>query len=230
MRTKTLTDENYNEKKALDYDSSRLEEVDKSSKRAWLVAYISLAITVMLGIAIIFLTPLKTVELMVVKVDKNGFVEIITQLDEEVISTDEAIDKSFIYKYVKAREQYYFDTLNQDFEIVQMFSAPAVQKKYVETMTNKETGKATVLKDKKTIEVKVLSISISKKHNEIIATVRIETIKKDKNSDSGKPETEIKVITLTYDYLPIKQKASLRLENPLGFVVNEYRIDEEIAE
>jgi type IV secretion system protein VirB8 len=225
---KILKDENYNEKDAWNYDVSRKEEINKSSKRAWTVAFISLLMTLFLGIALMLLTPLKTVELMVVKVDKNGFVEIKTQLDEEIISTTEAMDKSFVNRYVKTKEQYYFETLNFDFETVQMFSAPKVQKDYVESMTNKQNGKAVVLADKHSIEVKILSIVLSNKNDEKIATIRIETTKKTKNSNTD--EKDIKVITLTYEYLPIKQNASLRLENPLGFIVNSYRVDEEIRE
>lgn len=225
---KILKDENYNEKDAWNYDVSRNEEIRKSSKRAWTVAYISLALTIIVAIALMLLTPLKTVELMVVKVDKNGFVDIKTQLDEEVLTTSEAIDKSFVNRYVKTKEQYYFETLNTDFETVQMFSAPNVQKDYVKSMTNKQNGKATVLGDKNFIEVKILSIGLSNKNDEKIATVRIETSKKTKNSDIE--EKDIKVITLTYEYLPLKQNASLRLENPLGFIVNSYRVDEEIRE
>ena len=226
---KILTDDNYNQQSAWDYDSARSYLIDKSTKRAWKITYISLTLKIMLGIAVMLLTPLKTVELMVVKVDKNGFVDIITQLDEQVITTDEAIDKSFIYRYVKTKEQYYFETLNQDFETVQMLSSPNVQKKYIAEMTDKEKGKANILKDKIGIEVKILSIVLTNKSDEKIATVRIETIKKSKNNDNA-PEKEIKVVTLTYDYLPIKQNASLRLENPLGFVVTSYRVDEEIKE
>lgn len=225
---KYITDENYNEKSAWNYDVSRNEEINKSSKRAWIVAFISLIMTLFLGFALMLLTPLKTVELMVVKVDKNGFVDIITKLDEQVITTDEAIDKSFVNRYVKTKEQYYFETLNADFETVQMFSAQKVQKDYVESMTNKQNGKATVLGDKHSIEVKILSIVLSNKNGERMATIRVETTKKTKNSNTD--EKDIKVITLTYEYLPIKQNASLRLENPLGFIVNSYRVDEEIIE
>ncbi|RBQ32265.1 conjugal transfer protein TraJ [Arcobacter sp. FW59] len=226
---KILTDDNYDEKSAWDYDVARSYIIDKSNKRAWRITYISLTLTVMLGIAIMLLTPLKTVELLVVKVDKNGFIDIVTQLDEQVITTDEAIDKSFIYRYVKSKEQYYFETLNQDFETVQMLSSPNVQNKYIKEMTDKENGKANILKDKVAIETKILSIVLTNKSDEKIATVRIETVKKARNNEK-EIEKEIKVVTLTYDYLPIKQNASLKLENPLGFVVTSYRVDEEIKE
>lgn len=227
QKEKFVTNENYNSKNALDYETARSYLISKNNKTAWLITYISLALTIMLAVALMLLTPLKTSELMVVKVDENGFIDIVTQLDEQVISTTEAIDKSFVYRYVKTKEQYYFETLNQDFETVQMFSSATIQKKYVDDMTNKENGKATILKDKKFIDVKILSIVLTDKNDEKIATVRIETNLKSKNEDDG--VKEIKVVTLTYDYLPIKQNASLRLENPLGFIVNSYRVDEEIT-
>ena len=225
---KILTDDNYNQQSAWDYDSARSYLIDKSNKRAWKITYISLTLTIMLGIAVMLLTPLKTVELMVVKVDKNGFVDIITQLDEQVITTDEAIDKHFVGRYVKTREQYYFGSLNKDFETVQMFSSVDVSKKYISDMTSKDVGRAELYKDIKEVDVNIISVVLSKKTDEMVATVRIETVERDKKTTTG--ENKIKVITLVYEYLPLKLNTKTRLENPLGFVVTSYRVDEEIKE
>jgi len=223
-----VTDDNYNEQSALDYDSARSYLIEQSNKRAWMVTYVSLALIILLIIAIILMLPLKETQLSIVKVDKNGFVEITTQLNEEVISTNEALDKSFIQRYVKLKEQYYYETLNKDFETVQMFSSPKVSQDYMNQMLNKETGRANVLQNNKEIEVKILSIVLHNKDDENIATVRIETNLKEKNSNDV--QSDIKVITLTYEYQNMKQDASLRLENPLGFIVNSYRVDEEITQ
>jgi len=46
-----------------------------------------------LSLAIILMMPLKNTQLAVIKVDKNGFVEVATQLDEEIISTNVALAK-----------------------------------------------------------------------------------------------------------------------------------------
>jgi len=224
-----VTDENYNEQSALDYDSARSYLIEQSNKRAWMITYVSLALIVLLSLAIILMMPLKNTELAVIKVDKNGFVEVATQLDEEIISTNEALDKSFIQRYVKLKEQYYYETLNKDFETVQMFSSPKVSQDYINTMLDKKTGRANVLQDNKELEVKILSIVLHNKDEENIATVRIETFLREKNSNNV--QSDIKVITLTYEYQAnMKQDASLRLENPLGFIVNSYRVDEEITQ
>lgn len=225
---KNITDDNFNEKDAFDFEASRNYLFIKSNKRAWAVATVSLVVTLILSLAVVFLTPLKTVELAVVKVDKNGFVDIVTQLDEQVITTDEAIDKHFIGRYIKTREQYYFGSLNKDFETVQMLSSSDVSQKYINEMVNKKTGRAEVYKDKQEVDVHIISIVLNKKVDEFVATIRVETVERDVKNTTG--VNTIKVITLTYEYLPIKLNTKSRLENPLGFVVTSYRVDEEIKE
>ena len=81
---KEITNDNFNQSKALDFESSRLYIIDKSNKRAWLVTFIFGFISILLTIAIIVMLPLKKVDLAVVKVDKNGFLDVITNIQEEI--------------------------------------------------------------------------------------------------------------------------------------------------
>ena len=228
MKTKYITDDNFDKDNALDFETSRNYLINKSNQRAWLVAIISLFVTVLLVIAIVVMLPLKRVDVVAVKVDKNGFVEIVTNLQEEVIKTDEAIDKHFIARYVKTREQYYYNTLNQDYERTQMLSSKLVSDNYIKFMTADKTGRYETLKNKFEIEAEILSIVLNDSNGTKTSTIRVQT--KEKDLITSNVKENIKVITLTYDYLPMKQNSKSRLENPLGFVINSYRIDEEIKE
>ena len=228
MKTKYITDDNFDKDNALDFETSRNYLISKSNQRAWLVAIISLFVTVLLVIAIVVMLPLKRVDVVAVKVDKNGFVEIVTNLKEEVMKTDEAIDKHFIARYVKTREQYYYNTLNQDYERTQMLSSKLVSDNYIKFMTADKTGRYETLKNKFEIEAEILSIVLNDSNGTKTSTIRVQTKEKDLTTSNVKEN--IKVITLTYDYLPMKQNSKSRLENPLGFVINSYRIDEEIKE
>lgn len=228
MKTKYITDDNFDKDNALDFETSRNYLISKSNQRAWLVAIISLFVTVLLVIAIVVMLPLKRVDVVAVKVDKNGFVEIVTNLQEEVMKTDEAIDKHFIARYVKTREQYYYNTLNQDYERTQMLSSKLVSDNYIKFMTADKTGKYETLKNKFEIEAEILSIVLNDSNGTKTSTIRVQT--KEKDLTTSNVQENIKVITLTYDYLPMKQNSKSRLENPLGFVINSYRIDEEIKE
>ena len=228
MKTKYITDDNFDKDNALDFEISRNYLISKSNQRAWLVAIISLFVTVLLVIAIVVMLPLKRVDVVAVKVDKNGFVEIVTNLQEEVMKTDEAIDKHFIARYVKTREQYYYNTLNQDYERTQMLSSKLVSDNYIKFMTADKTGRYETLKNKFEIEAEILSIVLNDSNGTKTSTIRVQT--KEKDLTTSNVQENIKVITLTYDYLPMKQNSKSRLENPLGFVINSYRIDEEIKE
>ena len=228
MKTKYITDDNFDKDNALDFETSRNYLINKSNQRAWLVAIISLFVTVLLVIAIVVMLPLKRVDVVAVKVDKNGFVEIVTNLQEEVMKTDEAINKHFIARYVKTREQYYYNTLNQDYERTQMLSSKLVSDNYIKFMTADKTGRYETLKNKFEIEAEILSIVLNDSNGTKTSTIRVQTKEKDLTTSNVKEN--IKVITLTYDYLPMKQNSKSRLENPLGFVINSYRIDEEIKE
>jgi len=228
MKTKYITDDNFDKDNALDFETSRNYLISKSNKRAWLVAIVSLFVTVLLVIAIVVMLPLKRVDVVAVKVDKNGFVEIVTNLQEEVMKTDEAIDKHFIARYVKTREQYYYNTLNQDYERTQMLSSKLVSDNYIKFMTADKTGRYETLKNKFEIEAEILSIVLNDSNGTKTSTIRVQT--KEKDLTTSNVQENIKVITLTYDYLPMKQNSKSRLENPLGFVINSYRIDEEIKE
>ena len=228
MKTKYITDDNFDKDNALDFETSRNYLINKSNQRAWLVAIISLFVTVLLVISIVVMLPLKRVDVVAVKVDKNGFVEIVTNLQEEVMKTDEAIDKHFIARYVKTREQYYYNTLNQDYERTQMLSSKLVSDNYIKFMTADKTGRYETLKNKFEIEAEILSIVLNDSNGTKTSTIRVQTKEKDLTTSNVKEN--IKVITLTYDYLPMKQNSKSRLENPLGFVINSYRIDEEIKE
>ena len=228
MKTKYITDDNFDKDNALDFETSRNYLINKSNQRAWLVAIISLFVTVLLVIAIVVMLPLKRVDVVAVKVDKNGFVEIVTNLQEEVMKTDEAIDKHFIARYVKTREQYYYNTLNQDYERTHMLSSKLVSDNYIKFMTADKTGRYETLKNKFEIEAEILSIVLNDSNGTKTSTIRVQTKEKDLTTSNVKEN--IKVITLTYDYLPMKQNSKSRLENPLGFVINSYRIDEEIKE
>ncbi|EDO7342202.1 hypothetical protein GKJ49_08940 [Campylobacter coli] len=69
---------------AIDYEASFRYLIEKSNKRAWLIAFISIFIAIISIIAVVLLTPLKTIEPYVIRVDNTtGMVDILTMLDEK---------------------------------------------------------------------------------------------------------------------------------------------------
>lgn len=212
---------------AMDFESSVRYLIEQSNKRAWLIAFVSVSVATLSIFAVLLLTPLKTVEPYVIRVDNTtGMVDILTVLDEKQINSIEALDKHFIAQYVKAREGYYYDILNKDYIFVQLLSTPEIAESYRkiyagDNARDAELGNATQ------VEVRIFSIVLGESNGEKTATARINLKTTNKNSKSESMAT--KVITLTYKYQVAQVDEENRLLNPLGFKVSNYRIDEEIT-
>ncbi|EGK8076889.1 type IV secretion system protein [Campylobacter lari] len=211
---------------ALNFEASVRYLIEKSNQRAWLVAFLSMAISIIAVIAVIFLTPLKTTEPYVIRVDNTtGMVDIITSLQEEQISSIEALDKYFISQYIKAREGYYYKFLNQDYVLTQLMSDENVANEYRAIYAG-DNALDQIYKDNVEVSVKILSIVLGNSNGVKTSTIRALITKKDSVTKSTQQST--KVITLSYDFLLAKTSEENRILNPLGFKVTNYRVDEEI--
>lgn len=210
---------------AMDYEASFRYLIDKSNKRAWLIAFVSIFIAIISIVAVVLLTPLKTIEPYVIRVDNTtGMVDILTMLDEKEISSNEALDKYFISQYVKAREGYYYELLNQDYLLTQLMSSEKVANEYRAWYEGENARDQ--FKNSNEVNVQILSIVLGNSNGVKTSTIRAKIITKNLNTRGLSEST--KVITLSYDYILAKASEENRILNPLGFKVTNYRIDEEI--
>lgn len=214
-------------KDSFDFETSVKYLIEQSNKKAWLIAIVSVFITLLSILAVLVLTPLKTVEPYVICVDNTtGMVDILTTLDEKQITQNEALDKHFIGQYIKAREGYFFDMLNQDYIFTQLLSSPEVAESY-RAIYSGENSRDSRLGSFTKVEVNILSVVLGESNGIKTATARINL--KSTNKNSKEESLSTKVITLSYKYLLNEMQEKNRILNPLGFKVLTYRIDEEIS-
>ncbi len=215
-----------NYKEALDFESSLRYMIEQSNKRAYLFAVFCGVLSVLAIIAVMLLTPLKTTEPYLVRVnDTTGAVDIISILDVEQISNNEALDKHFINSYVRAREGYFYDMLNRDYELVLTLSSDRVAADYKDIYKG-EDARDKVFKNNIQISVDVLSIVLTESAGVKTATIR--TNLAIKNLSNRSIINQYRIITLSYEYQNLAFRENLRHINPLGFKVLTYRIDEDI--
>ncbi|EAK1046669.1 type IV secretion system protein [Campylobacter upsaliensis] len=214
-------------KDSFDFETSVKYLIEQSNKKAWLIAIVSVFITLLSILAVLVLTPLKTVEPYVIRVNNTtGMVDILTTLDEKQITQNEALDKHFIGQYIKAREGYFFDMLNQDYIFTQLLSSPEVAESY-RAIYSGENSRDSRLGSFTKVEVNILSVVLGESNGIKTATARINL--KSTNKNSKEESLSTKVITLSYKYLLNEMQEKNRILNPLGFKVLTYRIDEEIS-
>lgn len=221
--------DNNDQQTAISYEASIRYLVEKSNRRAWLIAFLSIFISIISVTAVVFLTPLKSVEPYVIRVDNTtGMVDIITSVNQtEFVSDNEALDKYFTTSYVKIREGYFYNILQNDYTTVQIWSSPEVSSDYLKIYEG-DNSRVDILKNRTEIDVEINSVTLGNSNGMKMATIRFNQIYKDAKSRTI-TNKKAKIVTLAYDYSPqTLTNEQERLENPLGFKVLTYRIDDEV--
>lgn len=223
---------------AVNYELTVADLARRSERRAWRVAFCALGMSLLLAGGYFYMLPLKEKVPYLVMADAYTGTSTVARLIEDParrrISASEAINRSNVAHFVMARESYDLALLNMgDWTTVQTMAAPGVKAEYTRLYSslNPDGPYKTYGKDK-AIRVRLLSIVLTGAGQGVTpsgATVRFQRSLYDKQSGVTQP-LDNKIATLAFTY-----KANLemddrnRLENPLGFWVTSYRVDDDYA-
>ena len=211
----------------LSWETSRLDLIQKSERKAWNIAKLLSCVVFFLCITLCLLMPLKSVEPFVIQTYKStGLSTILHIANTQDIPVNEMTNKYWLSQYVLAREGYDWQTIDQEYFKVRELSLPKVFEPYASQFgASNKNGLDSTLKDNYRIIVRLNSVVIN---NDYIATVRFAKVTYDKNANV---ETDSKTWTATiaFEYFPdFDVSEERRLVNPFGFKVTSYRVDEEI--
>lgn len=208
--------------KARRFDQDRLIQVERSARIAWFVAICASVIAAVSVFAIAGLTPLKTVEPFVVRVDNStGIVDVVSALTSTAGTYDEAVTKYFAARYVRAREGYVSSEAEDNFKTVALLSTQPEQSRFAATYRGSNPDSPQNIYGRSaTSRINIVSISLI---NANVASVRyMRTVTRGEDV-----RTTHWVATLTFSYVNAPMSSTDRLVNPLGFVVSDYRADPE---
>ena len=224
-------------KKSMDFESNVVAMVKRSERRAWMVAMCSMFVTVCLVASIAYMLPLKEKIPYLVTVDLKRSTSTVSHLRDDVASSgiyaSEALNRSYVARFVQAREGYDWDTINEhDWEYVSSMSNDSVRNLFVSQFDGSATSPEKKWGRDNAIRIKVNSIVFNGLDEErgarpTGATVRFERWKFDKRT--GKSDyVSSHVATLRYEFKAnLKMSETLRLRNPLGFQVTAFKVDDE---
>lgn len=208
--------------KARRFDQDRLIQIERSNRIAWSIAIAASLVAAVSVCAIAGLTPLKTVEPFVVRVDNStGIVDVVSALTSTAGTYDEAVTKYFAAKYVRAREGYVWSEAQENFRTIALLSVQAEQDRFAGHYrgSNPESPQVTYGRAA-TAKISIASISLINQNVVSVRYMRIVTRGEDVRATHW-------VATLTFSYANAPMSSTDRLVNPLGFVVSEYRSDPE---
>ncbi len=208
-------------KEARTWETDKVQEIEKSRTIAWRVATASGAVAFAAAMAVVMLTPLKTVAPYVIRVDNStGIVDVVESLKDGETNYDEAINKYFTQWYVRYREGYSKELAEDYYSYVGILSSGPEQLKYYDFFNPKnKLSPLTVYGDYAKVKIRIKSTSLI---NPNVALVRYV---KDVIRGSDKPESSHWASTITFKYSDAPMKEKDRAINPLGFQVTEYRND-----
>lgn len=203
------------------YDGERITAAAAAQKRAWLIAGVASAATVASIIAVIGMLPLRTIEVHVFRVDNaTGVVDLVSPL-KGMQTYNEAITKYWAAHYVRMREGFMTDEAPHAFRTASLMSSEREQMRFAEFYNPRNPNSPQLLYREGRAVVAIKSITFPSKG---LALVRFE-----RTATKGGQSTQSHwVATLGFDYAAGAMAESDRAINPLGFVVNEYRLDPEM--
>ena len=198
----------------------------KSEKTAWVVAITAALVALIAVFAVAMLTPLKTVEPFLVRVDNNtGMVDIVTVMKEQKTNYEEAINKNFIRQYIIAREGWLYQTHKEDYEKVGIFSTPEEQQVYALQMNPRDNPASplNLYGENSQVKVKIKNISFINANTALVRFTKTVV----QSGNNAPPSHWIATIPFIYYPAPMQEKD--RWINPLGFQVEKgYRTDAEL--
>lgn len=208
---------------AAEFEKTRIQAIKRSNKIAWSITGAAVFIAVMSVGAVMMLSPLKSVEPFVLKVDNStGMVEIVTTMKEREASYGEIVDRYWLSQYIQYRESYDWWNVQDYYNAAMLLSAPAEQLKIADFFAG-PAAPYKVLKDQVRVKTKIVSISWVGNTAQVRFERHVQPL--DKNAEKLAPQRLI--ATINYRYLSTPQSANDRLVNPLGVQIESYRTDHE---
>jgi type IV secretion system protein VirB8 len=207
-------------REAASWAQDRQAELRNSRRVAWIVASAACSVAVLEALALVMLTPLKTVEPYTLLVDRQtGFVQVLKPLDVQQVSPNPALTQSFLVQYVIAREGFDFTALQSNYRKVAIWSEGTARNAYVAAMQASNPDSPLARLPRSTVvETRVKSVSPLSGY---AAMVRFDTVRRDAGGRAETPRAWVAVIRYRYSGEPMSIED--RFINPLGFEVTSYQ-------
>lgn len=224
--------------RAVNYEVSIADLARRSERRAWWVAGGAVTLSVMLGAGYVLMLPLKEKVPYLVMADAYSGTATVARLtgglDELAVTQWDALHRSNVAHFILARESYDLALLKlRDWTTVYTMAAPQVATAYTTLNSSQNPESPFNLYGKsKAIRVQINSIQMiggTATQRPKGATVRFQRSLYDKSN--GYTEfLDNRIATLEFTYNKnLRMDEKHRIENPLGFHVTSYRVDNDFA-
>lgn len=223
---------------SINFEVTVVDLARRSERRAWLVAFTAIGMSLILAGGYFYMLPLKEKVPYLVMADAYTGTSTVAKLRDDFttnsITTSEAINISNVAHFVLARESYDLNLIGQrDWDTVFTMASPEVAADYraLHAPTNPESPFKLYNKGS-SIRIKILSTTLirtSKTAMPTGATVRFQRVLFNRTSGVTRP-MDSKIASMEFTYKDnLKMDEQKRILNPLGFQVMSYRVDSDYS-
>ncbi len=194
-----------------------------SRKRAWIVAGVAGAVSILSLLALVLVLPLKEFAPYVVTLHEGtGYLEVTRGLKPGDLSEDEAVTSANIVRCLTAHETFDATDVKENFENVNLCMADQALDNYRAIFAKGHPENPVELYGyDTTVRVQIKSLQLL---TDSTAQVRFQTITKTRDRDT----IDHWVAVLTFRYVQKPASLADRFRNPLGFQITRFRRDQEI--
>lgn len=212
------------------FETSRTWEYDRfraaarREKLAWTIAAVSALLAVVAVFALAMLTPLKTVQPYVIRVDRSsGETQIVTALKGSQPRTyEDAVNRYFISQYVRLREGWLNNAARENAYTIMLMSDQGEAQRYLAgVQSSNRNAPSNIYGDKGFVSISIRTISFL---SSTVAQVRYTKVI---TYGQSAPTAQNWNAILTFKYTTAPELEKDRNLNPLGFQVVNYRSDPE---
>jgi type IV secretion system protein VirB8 len=212
------------------WDVDRRDQAAKSVRRAWTVAAVSVAVTVLAVGALLGLTPLKRVDPFVVRVDNTTGVVDVVPVYRGDGAISELVTRHLLTTYVTARERYALAVAEVDYDTVGSFQSAPLNSAWVALWDRSNPDSPlNIFRDGTTARVQVQAITFLKRASGADDLAQVRFIRAVRPGGTGQEQPTHYIATIQYGYGAPSRDDHTRALNPLGFRVLEYKREPEVA-
>jgi type IV secretion system protein VirB8 len=211
------------------WDLDRARAAQRSARWAWWVAGLACVLAVVAVVAVAGLTPMKTVEPFVVRVDNStGIVDVVPRYVGEV-AWPETVTRHLLTQYVVTRERYVAALAEADYEQVGAYQGTAMNQAWAAHWDrNNPASPLVVHRDGASVRVQVKAVSFISRASGVADLAQLRFLRAT-SLGQGAERVGHYIATVQYTYGPPSADERLRGLNPLGVKVLEYRVEPEIG-
>jgi type IV secretion system protein VirB8 len=213
---------------AASWDADRANEARTSAKRAWIVAGAGWLCAVASAAAMILLTPLKSVEPFVIRVDNStGIVDVVPVYAGKA-EMSQTVTRYLLAHYITVCQRFAFATAESDYEECGALQGASRNQEWSrQWATANPASPLNLYKDGTTVVARVTSVSFFERANRVGDLAQVRYVEAKRLGSGAHESLTHWIATIQYAYTDPSMDPKIRQWNPLGFRVLDFRPEPE---